>query len=152
MCLNKGLAVFGPAMTVRLEQRHRRGFARSDFESLALRYKGQFLQIHVTVEFAQCGLSAKKPGHPIHVDWTCAKNPPGGPWEKLDPVSLGQVQMLPAGRDPVFQAQTVMMELHRLFALAQDWDWSRCAVIAREWEYLVPVRVFCVLLSAWVRR
>ena len=35
--LNKGLAVFRPAMTIRLEQRDRRGFSRADFEPLAHR-------------------------------------------------------------------------------------------------------------------
>ena len=52
--LNKGVAVFRPAMTIRLEQRDRRGFAGADFEPLALHYKGQVLQIHVMVEFAAC--------------------------------------------------------------------------------------------------
>ena len=32
--LNKGLAVFRPAMTIRLQQRERRGFAKADFEPL----------------------------------------------------------------------------------------------------------------------
>ena len=36
-----------------------------------------------------------------------------------------------------------MLELLRLADLSPDWDWSRCAVIAREWKYLVPVRAFC---------
>ena len=56
--LNKGLAVFRPAMTIRLEQRDRGGFAGTDFEPLALHYKGQVLQIHVMVEFAERGLAA----------------------------------------------------------------------------------------------
>ena len=84
-----------------------------------------------------------KTGHPIHIDRARAKDPPGGAWRKLDPVSQGRVQILPAGRDPVYQARVVMAELLRLAALTPDWDWSRCAVIAREWEYLVPVRAFC---------
>ena len=84
-----------------------------------------------------------KAGHPIHVDRSRANDPLGGAWEKLDPVSRGRVQILPAGRDPVYQARAVMAELLRLAALTPDWDWSRCAVIAREWEYLVPVRAFC---------
>ena len=29
--------------------------------------------------------------------------------------------------------------------LAPDWDWSTCAVIAREWSYLDPVRSLCEL-------
>ena len=84
-----------------------------------------------------------KAGRPIRIDRARAKEPPGGRWEKLDPVSRGRVQILPAGRDPIRQARVAMAELLRLAALPPDWDWSRCAVIAREWAYLVPVRAFC---------
>ena len=84
-----------------------------------------------------------KAGHPIHVDRVRERDPPGGEWAALDPVSRGRVQILPAGRAPVGQARAIMAELLRLSELAQGWDWSRSAVIAREWEYLVPVRAFC---------
>ncbi|MDE0388708.1 MAG: RecQ family ATP-dependent DNA helicase, partial [Rhodospirillales bacterium] len=84
-----------------------------------------------------------KAGHPIHVDKAREKDPPGGAWQALDPVGHGRVQILPAGRDPVTQAQVVMAELSRLKSLDSAWDWSRCAVIAREWKYLAPVRAFC---------
>ncbi len=86
-----------------------------------------------------------KAGHPIHIDKARAKAPPGGAWEAIDPVAQGRVQILPAGSDPVSQAQAVMAEFQRLEALTPDWDWSRCAVIAREWKYLEPVRAFCEL-------
>ena len=86
-----------------------------------------------------------KVGHPIRINRARAKDPPGGPWEGIDPVSRGKVQILSAGRHPVSQARTVMAEFQRLAALAPDWDWSCCAVIAREWEHLVPVRAFCEL-------
>ena len=55
--LNKGLAVFRPAMTIRLAE-ERRGFANADFEPLKLHYKGQVLQIHVMKEFAERGCEA----------------------------------------------------------------------------------------------
>ena len=84
-----------------------------------------------------------KAGHPIHIDRARAKHPAGGSWETLDTVSRGRVQILPAGRDPISQASSVMGELQRLAKRAPNWDWSRCAVIAREWDYLVPVRAFC---------
>ncbi len=84
-----------------------------------------------------------KAGHPIHIDKARAKEPPGGDWEKRDPVARGLVEILPAGRDSVSQAQAVMAEFQRLEGLTRDWDWSRCAVIAREWKYLEPVRAFC---------
>ena len=54
--LNKGLAVFRPAMTIRLAPKERRGFASADFEPLALHYKGQVLQVHVMVAYAVRGL------------------------------------------------------------------------------------------------
>ena len=84
-----------------------------------------------------------KTDHPIHVDRARENDPPGGAWEKLDPVSRGRVQILPAGRDPLHQARAVMAELRRLAEPASDWCWSRCAVLAREWRYLFPVRAFC---------
>ena len=84
-----------------------------------------------------------KAGHPIRVDHAREREPPGGEWTKWDPVSRGKVQILPAGGDRVSQARAVMAELLRLSGLSPDWDWSRCAIIAREWEYLVPVRAFC---------
>lgn len=36
-----------------------------------------------------------------------------------------------------------MAELTRLSSLTADWDWARCAVIARQWSYLEPVRGIC---------
>ena len=84
-----------------------------------------------------------KAGHPIHIDKARAKESPGGAWEALDPVAQGRVQVLSAGSNPISQAQAVMVEFQRLAALTPDWGWSRCAVIAREWKYLEPVRAFC---------
>ncbi len=84
-----------------------------------------------------------KTGHPIRIDRTRAKSPPGGGWDALDPVAKGRVQVLPARRGPVEQARAAVTELLRLSALATVWDWSRCAVIAREWKYLEPVRALC---------
>ena len=61
--LNKGLAVFRPAMTIHLSDEpgpgeRRRGFADADFEPLRLHYDEQRLQIHVMAEFAARGLDA----------------------------------------------------------------------------------------------
>ena len=36
-----------------------------------------------------------KIGYPIHINRARVKDPPGGAWEKLDPVSRGRVQILP---------------------------------------------------------
>ena len=53
--LNKGLAVFRPAMTIRLGAGKRR-FERSDFAPLQFHYDELVLQIHVMAEYAQRGL------------------------------------------------------------------------------------------------
>ena len=84
-----------------------------------------------------------KTGHPIRIDRARAKSPPGGEWRELDSVAHGRVQILPAQNDPIEQARVAMTELLRLSELAPNWDWSKCAVIAREWKYLEPVRAFC---------
>ena len=86
-----------------------------------------------------------KAAQPIRVDRARSGEPQGGRWQERDPVSRGRVQIVPAGRNPVSQAMSVMTEFRRLAGIAPDWDWSRCAVIAREWEYLVPVRAYCEL-------
>ena len=84
-----------------------------------------------------------KRGYPGRVDRSRARDPQGGIWQRLDPKSNGRVQILPAGCDPDFQARVVMAELIRLSGRCGTWDWSRCAVIAREWANLDPVRAFC---------
>ena len=86
-----------------------------------------------------------KADNPIHVNRSRANDPPGGDWAELDPVARGRVQILPAGDSPITQAQTAIAELKRLSQLTSDWDWSKCAVIAREWRYLDPVRSLCEL-------
>ena len=84
-----------------------------------------------------------KTEHPIRIDRARRKHPPGGDWNGVDPVAGGRVQVLPCARDPISQAQVAMTEFQRLAGLSEHWDWSNCAVIAREWKYLDPVRAFC---------
>ena len=80
---------------------------------------------------------------PIHIDPARKEDPPGGPWEAIDPVVRGRVQILPVGDSHLSQAQVVMEEFLRLQELAPHRDWSRCAVVAREWKWLYSVRAFC---------
>ncbi len=84
-----------------------------------------------------------KTRHPIRINPARAKQPHGGEWGKIDPVSEGKVQILPAGENLLSQAQAAMLELQRLSSLTEDWDWSTCAVIARQWKDLHPVRGYC---------
>ena len=84
-----------------------------------------------------------KAGHPIGVDRNRVNEPPGGAWVGLDPVARGRVQLLPAGDSAITQAQTAVAELKRLSSLSKDWNWSACAVVARDWRYLDPLRSLC---------
>ena len=86
-----------------------------------------------------------KTGYPIRVNRAREKEPPGGAWAGRDPVAHGRVEVLPVGDTPISQAQAAIAELKRLACLNSDWSWSDCAVVAREWRYLDPVRSLCDL-------
>jgi ATP-dependent DNA helicase RecQ len=86
-----------------------------------------------------------KAGQPIVVDAARRQVQPGGDWAETDPVSKGRVQVLPVGRNVYTQAMAVMAELQRMSRLSSAWDWSTCAVIARQWRILEPVRAYCEL-------
>ena len=85
-----------------------------------------------------------KADHAIQINQERAKTPAGGRWAERDPVAHGKVQVLRSADDSaIAQAQTAVAELRRLSSLDQSWDWSMCAVIARQWSYLEPVRTLC---------
>ena len=84
-----------------------------------------------------------KSQHPIRIDRKRAKDDPGGALRAQDPVAQGKVQILHLSGGPDFQARIAMDELKRLSHLIPHWDWTRCAVIAREWKYLDPIRAYC---------
>ena len=86
-----------------------------------------------------------KPDNPIRIDPARREDPPGGNWEELDLLALGRVQILESD-DDVSQGQAAVLELRRLARLAgAEWDWSKCAVVARKWKFLDPVRAACEL-------
>ena len=84
-----------------------------------------------------------KATHPIRINKKREKYPPGGDWLARDTVAQGRVQILPAGENSLSQAMVVMAELERLAARDPNWNWASCAVIAREWGLLNPVRSYC---------
>ena len=89
-----------------------------------------------------------KQAHPIEIDRARQKQAPGGEWAARDPVARGRVQILAAGPDDKTQAMAAIAEFRRLQALAAsagDWDWRKCAIIARQWRTLDPVRGLCEL-------
>jgi ATP-dependent DNA helicase RecQ len=84
-----------------------------------------------------------KTEHPIRINRARNTSPAGGEWQELDPIGHGRVQVLPAGADAMTQAVAVVTEFQRLSRLGTHWDWTKCAVIAREWRFLDPVRSYC---------
>lgn len=87
--------------------------------------------------------SRMKKNRPISIDAARAKQPAGGKWKGIDPVGQGRVQILPAGHDDQIQALAVITELERMSRLVPEWNWAHCAIIARAWKSLDPVRAYC---------
>ena len=84
-----------------------------------------------------------KAEHPIEIDRSRRRKPKGGDWESRDTLVRGRVQVLRVRGDDRAQATAALAELRRLSELAPDWDWRTCAVIARNWRYLDPLRSLC---------
>ncbi len=84
-----------------------------------------------------------KADHLIDIDRKRERQLSGGEMAKRDPVAQGRVQLLhcPPGRAP--QAVAAVDELLRLSRLDLDeWNWSRTAIISRDWKGLGPVRAY----------
>ena len=84
-----------------------------------------------------------KVDHPIRIDQARAQNPPGGPWEALDPSHRGLVRSLAAPASANLQAQVVMQEIRRILAAAPGTPLSQIAVLARTHRTLEPLRALC---------
>ena len=85
-----------------------------------------------------------KADHPIQINQERSDAAAGGLWAERDPVARGKVQILSAGDNSALsQARIAVAELRRLSHLDPGWDWSTCAVMAREWRHLDPVRTVC---------
>ncbi len=86
-----------------------------------------------------------KQEHPIRINYFRQGNLPGGQWEKLDSYAKGRVHIVRSPDDANIQAQMVMEEVRRLFALSPESDWSDFAILARAHKYLSPIRAYCEL-------
>ena len=104
--------------------------------------------INAANAFIEPARERMKKRYPIEIDRTRKNEARGGDWAARDPVAQGRVQILPAGPNDKTQALAVIAEFRRLEALAAtsgDWDWRNCAVVARQWQTLDPVRSLCEL-------
>lgn len=68
--------------------------------------------------------------------------PAGGPWEDIDPIAKGRVQILHV-TDAGHQAAALVEELLRLRQRNPSLQWPDCAVLARTRDELAPIRAFC---------
>jgi ATP-dependent DNA helicase RecQ len=80
--------------------------------------------------------------YPIRVNPARATEPPGGRWQNLDPLAQGRVQVLDVA-DAFQQAEAVVAELRRLRELDSDFCWGDCALLAFQWDTLMPLRALC---------
>ena len=85
-----------------------------------------------------------KRDHSLRVDTRRMGDPPGGPWTTRDRVTAGKVQILNIVGGQLSQAVAAVEELKRLSKLDPDWQWRRCAIIARNWADLDPARSVCM--------
>jgi len=83
-----------------------------------------------------------KTDQPIRVNRSRAGLPPGGRWQHLDPLGYGRVQRLAVDNE-ASQAAALVAELLRFQSLDNSFDWQECAILAREWSVLMPIRSVC---------
>ncbi|RJX26038.1 MAG: RecQ family ATP-dependent DNA helicase [Desulfurivibrio sp.] len=83
-----------------------------------------------------------KTATPIRINQGREQLPAGGPWENLDPLARGRVQIVPVA-DAGQLAMALVEELLRLKQRNPALDWPDCAVLARTRDELAPVRTLC---------
>ncbi len=86
-----------------------------------------------------------KRDHRLRIDGHRYAEPPGGAWTARDEVARGKVQILRLEGGQLSQAVAAVEELKRLAALDPDWQWRRCAIVARNWADLDPARSACMV-------
>lgn len=80
-----------------------------------------------------------KQQHPIRINKQRGNLEPGGRWQALDTLTRGRVRQIDTLGESM-QALQVAEELKRLRQLDVRLQWPNCAVLAREWQFLSPVR------------
>jgi ATP-dependent DNA helicase RecQ len=78
----------------------------------------------------------------IRINRAREKDPPGGPWQAIDPVARGKVRILELARE-WDEAATVVFEIQRLRHLQPDFDFNSLAVLSRTRGALHPIRAAC---------
>jgi ATP-dependent DNA helicase RecQ len=80
-----------------------------------------------------------KQQHPIRINQGRKTLETGGRWKKIDPLGKGRVQKIAIDNEQK-QAFATVAELQRLKQLDNRLEWSQCAILAKEWRLLSPIR------------
>ena len=118
---------------------------RAKEEYLVENYRSSGFIIEAANRCIEGAAQRLKRDHAIRIDARRVADPPGGPWADRDSLSEGRVQILHLRGGRLSQAVAAVDELKRLSELDLDWQWSRCAIIARNWADLDPVRSACMV-------
>ena len=120
-------------------QRFQEDYARSKTVYMVENFRSSGHIIAAANQLIIANHDRMKGNHPIRINRQRRDDPPGGPWETMDPLSRGRVQQL-AVANVTHQVQAVFEELMRLKSLQPSLDWNGCAVLARTNRMLSPMR------------
>ena len=81
----------------------------------------------------------------LRIDTRRRDEPPGGAWTARDEIAQGKVQILRVRGGHLSQNVAAVEELRRLSALDPNWQWNRCAIVARQWDDLLPAKAACMV-------
>jgi ATP-dependent DNA helicase RecQ len=102
-------------------------------------YRSSYQIIAAANQLIQANNDRMKQAHPGRVNSGRKDLAVGGRWEKLDPLSKGRVQIIQC-RDELQQAEALVQELLRLRQLDNSFEWAQCAILAKTWCLLSPLR------------
>ena len=115
--------------------------AKEDY--LVENYRSTFFIIDASNKCIGKAKDRMKLNHIIRVDSNRKSDPKGGVWAAYDNIAQGKVQILKLNGGQLTQAVAAVAELKRLSKLDPNWQWRRCAIIARKWKELEAVKSSC---------
>ncbi len=114
-------------------------------EYLVENYRSTRFIIDASSRCIDSAAERRKRDHRLRIDAQRQVEPPGGAWTFRDNVAQVKVQILHLKGGQLSQAVAAVEELKRLAELDPDWQWNRCAIVARNWADLDPVRSACMV-------
>ena len=106
--------------------------------------------IHASNALIRNNRDRMKVEHPIRINAARARDPAGGEWERLDPLTGGRVSRIQV--DSADVPATTLAEIERLRRLSDNPDWQQYAILAWSHAQLAPVRALLEKKGVPVRR